>query len=357
MESTQKPDSMAQTMRSKPTLQVDGLSRVQSSGETYTIDDWIQDHPEQFPDVDGGIVKELMTLALRYVEQVELHAVKHQGALSVLEEHRQKMLLWIDGDSKLDRRLAEAPEMRESFVSNLVPLVLVLRTGDSPSSAENILVLTFHIGINLVTPETRHNLLEDTNRVVEQASKIALVNVQRSAGNVTNNVLEFLDAKKLEIKSRIDNVSDILLAAHHLGASFDKEPSPQAEETGFDERRPFGPDKSFNGVRRQSKRSRSKFTSVVGSSRTSQGAENSGRAHSDPSKSSSKHSSRSTKSPSIFSDFSDDGSHSHTRPSTNTATSMSLSETKTSFSETATSTSSRPSTICKNCNALLNEHE
>ena len=299
-------------------------------------------------------MKELMTLALRHLKQIELASVKHQAAVLVLREYRQKILLWIDGDSKLDRRLVEATEVKGLLVSNLVPLVLALKTGDS-LSAEEFLVLTFHIGINLVTRESRRILLEDTNRVVDQASNIAPVQPQRSACIVPNNVLEFLDATEFEINSRIDNVSDLLLAARNRLVSLDEEPSPQIEGTRAFERSLFDQDKLFQRVSRQSKRSRSTSTSVVGSSSASQCAENSVRPHSDLSKSSSMHPSRSTNSPSVLAKFSDNGSHSHIRPSTNTATSASPSEATRSYSEFVSSASTRPSTSCKNCNAFLNE--
>ena len=366
IESSQKPDFMAQTVRSEPTLQDDCLNRGHPLSctshhpgpptiETKSTDDWIQNLSGDSSDVDGGIVKDLMTLALRYFEQVELAAVKRPAVVLDFEEYRQKILLLIDGDSNLDRRLVEATEVKNLLVSNLVPLVLALKTGDSPSSAEEFLLLTFHIGINLVRSGSRRTLLEDTNRVFEQASNIAPVQPQRSACILPNNVLDFVDATESEIKSRINNISDLMFTTRHRVVSFDEEPPPQVGGSRPYKRSLFDQDKVFHGVGRQSKRSRSASTSVVGSSSTSQGTENSAIPYSGLSKSSSMHSTRSTNSPSVLPEFSDDGSHSHIRPSTYTATSASPSEGRRSYSEVLRSASTRPSTNCKNCNAFLNE--
>ena len=351
-------------MRSKPTLHVDGLSRVQSPystphhpdprpAEERTIDDWIRDLPAEFSDVDGGIVKDLMRLALCYLEQFKLPAMKHRGAVSMLEEHRQKMCL-LNDDSNLDPRLAEAPKMRELFVSNLLSLVLLLSTGAPHSSAGNNLVLMFHTGINLVTAENRQSLREDTFQKVEQASEIAFVHLQGSAHCLPDNIVDFLDATKIEIKSRIDNVSDLMPATHHPVPDFDRKLSPQIEETGPDIPIPSGPDKLGKIARRPSKHLRSIWTSMVDSSSTSQDGEDSGRPCSEPSKSSSKQSSRFTTSLSIPSGFSN---RSQIHPSSDTATSISLLETNLSFSESAASTSTGASTKGTNCNSFSHEAE
>ena len=356
-------------MRSKPVSQNDGLSRVQlpylmpnhpdpPPAGIRTIDHWIQDLPKEFSDVDGGIVKDLMRLALCYLEQFRLPAMKHRDAASVLEEHRHKMCLLKD-DGNLDARLAEAPKMRGLVVSNLLSLVLVLSTGASHSSVENLLMLILHAGINLVTAENRQSLLDDTWQIVEQASAIAFVHLREPAHCLPNSIHEFLDATQIEIKSRVDNVSELMSASYHPVPNFDRKLSPQIEETGPEETRPgiprpSGPDKLDKIARRPSQRLRSIWTSMVGSSRTSQDGEDSGRpplARSEPSKSSSKQSSRFTNSLSIPSGFSN---ASPIYPSGDTATSISVLNTP-SFSKSAASSSTRASFKGTDCNASSDE--
>ena len=139
MESTRKPED---TMRSNTTLQDEGLSIAQplsftphhpdqSPAETGALYDWIREPLEKSSDVDGGIVKHLMELVGSYLKQFELAAVKHEGAVLVLKEHRQRICLLID-DSKLDQRVAKAQEVIASIVSNLVDLVVFLNKGDFP---------------------------------------------------------------------------------------------------------------------------------------------------------------------------------------------------------------------------------
>ena len=303
-------------------------------------------------------MNDLMRLALSYLEQIKLPAMKHRSAVSVLEEHQHRMCLLKD-DSKLDTRLAEAPQMRKLFVSNLLSLVLLLSTGAPHSSSGNSLVLIFHTGINLVTAGNRQSLRDDTSQIVEQASAIAFVHLQGSTHCLPNTILEFLDATKSEIKSKIDNVSDPMPATHHPVPDFHRKLSPQIEETGPEETvpdipKPSGPDRLVKIARRPSKSLRSIWTSMVGSSSTSQDGEDSGRLRSESSKSSSKHSSRFTNFLSIFSGFSNP---SHIRPSSDTATSISLLGANTSISESTASTSTRAPTKGTNCNAFSDEAE
>ncbi len=86
-----------------------------------------------FQDIDEGLIKDMMMLALRYFKEVELAARNNQGATPELEvfEQRRRFSVWTHGDSDLDRRLRETPVVRELVVSNLTALVLLLSTGST----------------------------------------------------------------------------------------------------------------------------------------------------------------------------------------------------------------------------------
>ena len=104
-----------------------------------TIHDWIQEIPSRYSDINGGVMKELMSLALRYINEFQITSENHQGAVmehQVLEQ-RKRLSLLADGERDLDQRLAGDPEVREQFVSDLTALVLVLSTGSTHSNTEN----------------------------------------------------------------------------------------------------------------------------------------------------------------------------------------------------------------------------
>lgn len=367
MEDIPKIDALGQApsnikdVQSKPTLPIVRRTTSHPTSSTShhpnqppdhirTIDDWIQECPAEFPNVNEGVMKDLMELAKRYLEEIRLADVNHPGAVSLLEvlEHRRRFSLLVDGDSDLDRRLAEAPAVREPFVSNLTALVLVLRTGSTPCSAlELVPLLTFETGIRYFTPEHQQTLVEDTNRVVEQTSGIALDHLNRSANCLPIDFIEFLDATKIEIKSRIDNLYNLLPTARHLVESFDETEPRRIEEIGLDKRRPFDADRGIDRVRRRIRQLHSTITSASNSSSGSQSGKNSHRPRSNPSKSSTKHSSGSEDSPSIPSLFSDNGTHDSAHPETNTIPSTSSSKARKSSSEPTESDSTQASSSCK----------
>ncbi len=105
----------------------------QPPADTRNILSWIQGLPRVFQDIDEGLIKDMMMLALRYFEAVELAARNNQGATSELEvfKQRKRFSLWTDGDSDLDRRLRETPAVRELVVSHLTALVLLLSIGST----------------------------------------------------------------------------------------------------------------------------------------------------------------------------------------------------------------------------------
>lgn len=84
-----------------------------------------------------------MSIGLRYFEEVEIAFLNYEGAIEGLEvlEIRRRFSLFINGDSDLDQRLAEAPEVRLQFVSNLMALVLVLGTGRTLLSLKRVMPL------------------------------------------------------------------------------------------------------------------------------------------------------------------------------------------------------------------------
>ena len=102
--------------------------------ETRTVQDWIQEIPSRYPDINGGVIKESMSLALRYCDEVQSIAINHRGPVMELNvfELLNRLSLLADGESDLDQKLAEVPEVREQFVSDLIGLVLVLSKGSIP---------------------------------------------------------------------------------------------------------------------------------------------------------------------------------------------------------------------------------
>lgn len=133
-----------QNVHSKPTLHTVEWTRSnatssashhpqQPQADTKFIDDWIRDLPQTFQDVNEGMMKELMAVVVRYFEEIEIAAARHQGAPSVREvlELRDKFRLWADGFNDPDRRLVEDPPVRRQLVSNLLALLLVLSTGST----------------------------------------------------------------------------------------------------------------------------------------------------------------------------------------------------------------------------------
>ena len=138
--STRKVQSMptlrsVSPTRSHPTASI-SHQLDQPPADTRNIFSWIQGLPREFRDVDEGLIKDMMMLALRYFKEIEQAARNNQGATSELEvfEQRKRLSLWTDGNSDLDRRLRENPAVRELVVSNLTALVLLLSTGSTHCS-------------------------------------------------------------------------------------------------------------------------------------------------------------------------------------------------------------------------------
>ena len=103
----------------------------QAPADKRNIGEWIR-HPTDFRD-DGGVVKEMMSLILRYFDEVILAAEKYKAATSVpwVSEQRKRFRLFINDDSNLERRLSEDTEVRGLIVSSLNDLLLAFRTGNT----------------------------------------------------------------------------------------------------------------------------------------------------------------------------------------------------------------------------------
>ena len=358
MESIQRSVAVSQistninNIQSEPSLHGIGQTRshsisssshrpYRSPADERTIDRWIQNLPQDFRPVDEGVMKELMSLALRYFE--EFRVAHYQEASSVFEllEQHQMLHLWADGDSDLDRRLNEAPAERGLMVSHLTALVMILSTGSTHFyTLQMILLLTFDAGTGLCRPKFRQNLVKDTNRVVEQASKIALDHLKRAESCPPVTILEFCNARKNEIASRIYDLYDLLPMTQRVVPDFEETEPRQVEEIGHDHRRPslYG---HFKRIGQKFRRPSFTNTPADGSSSTSRGAKYSRKLRFSTKQS------NSTDSPSISSLFSHDDTHHSAHPLTDTITSNPPSE--------ATECSSEL-TYCKTCKTKFSEH-
>ena len=114
------------------------LHPTQPPADRRAVDDWIQDLPHQFFDVNEGTMRELTSVILLHFGAIERAVNEYQGPLELPEvfEQQQRFSALADGDSKLDQRLAEAPNVRALFVSNLTALVLVLNRGSTLFDAQ-----------------------------------------------------------------------------------------------------------------------------------------------------------------------------------------------------------------------------
>ena len=331
----------------------------QPPAHTGTLPGWIQNLPTKFPDVNEGCIAEMISLNLGYFKEVRKAAGHYQDAPSVLEvlELQKKFSLWADGVSGLDRKLEDNPAERVSIVSDLAGLVQILSRGSTNcSTLKLVLPLTSATGEGLFSHECQRTLHDKTNRVLEQASKIALSHYPVRCPPL--NILEFCNSTTKEIKSRIDNLYELLSTLQHLVESFDETEPRQAEEIGVGEGWSFS-DSHINRVRRRISRSfkqvRSTITPATQFSSTSHGAKNSRKPHSDPSKSSTKKSYHSTDLSSIPTIFSDSGAHDSANTLTDPVTSDSLSEVEQSSSKPITSISARESSSCKKCKTIFSD--
>lgn len=286
----------------------------------------------------------MISLTLRYFQEVSKVSGPYQDAPSVVEmfELQRRFRLWQDGVSGLDQKLENNTAVRVFIVSDLAGLVLILSTGSTNrSTLKLVLPLTSETGIRLFTNECQQLLFDKTNRVLEQASKIALSHLKHPARCPPLDILRFCNSAK-EIESRIANLYDLLPTTEHLVENFDETEPRQAEEIGVEEGWSFS-DGHINRVRRGMSQTfrqlRSTITSASKSSSTSHGAKNSRKPHSNASKSSTKKSYRSTDPSSISTIPSNSGTYDSANPSTDTVTSDSPSGVEQSSSESITSIS------------------
>ena len=334
----------------------------QPPADTGTLPGWIRNLPTKFPDVNEGVMEDMVLLTDRYFKEVRKAAGPYQVTPSVREvlELQERFILWADGVSGLDRKLENDPAVRVCIVSELAALVLILSTGSTNcSTLKLVLPLTSETGIRLFTNEYQQILFDKTNRVLEQASKIALSHLKHPASCPPLDILRFCNSTK-EIKSRIDNLCDLVPTIQHLVENFETEPR-QAKEIGVEEGWDFS-DGHINRVLRLLRRMsqtirqlRSTITSGSKSSSTSHDAKNSRKPHSNPSKSSTKKSYRSTDPSSISTILSDSGTYDSANPLTDTVTSDSLSEIERSSSKPITSISTRASSSCKKCRTTFSD--
>ena len=215
-----------------------------------------------------------------------------------------------------------------------------------------VLLLKLETEIRFVRPECQQTFIEDTNRVFEQASAIASLSPhpERSASYPAINLLEFCDLEKTEIKSKIDNLFNLLPTTQHLLENFEERGPRQVEEDGRDVNWSF-PGERIERLRTDVRQ----LHPASGSSYTSYGGENSRRPHSNLSNSRTKQSSGSTDSPSISSSFSHDDTHESAHRLTDTVTSILPSEVKDSSTESTNSHSAAAPLSCKKCRTTFSD--
>ena len=183
-----------------------------------------------------------------------------------------------------------------------------------------ILPLTLETGLRLFRPKYQPILIEETNRVIEQASAIACLHLKQPASCAPSNILEFCNSIEPRIKSRTDNLFNLLPTTSHLVEDFDESEPRQVEDIEPNNRWP-----SLNGrierLRRKVSDLRYTIRPASKSSGTSDIAKYSHRPSSHTSKSSTKQSSGSKKYSSSLSPFSHDNSHdsAHSLPDTITS--------------------------------------
>ena len=321
------------------------------------IPGWIRELPTRYQDANGGVINDMMSLILRYFGLVRIAAGDDVEATSV---HKMLELqgffgLLTDRNSDLDQRLYIDPKVRKQVVSNLLTVVLVLKTGSTIwSMLTMIMYLTFGTGLSLFAPEYKQTLIEDTNRILEQASAIAHDNLERKSRCAPVNVVEFCNSTKDIIRSRMENVYALLPTTQHLLQDFGKSEPRQSREIGHHECGPC-PDICITRDRqRLGRQGRSTVTPASNSSNIFQGAENSRRSHSDSLKSSEKRSYNSTKSPSMSPLFSDTRTHYSAHQLTDTVTSDSQLDVGSS-SIMPMSDSTRTSSSCKKCRTTFSD--
>lgn len=323
---------------------------------------WLLELPEDYQDINEGVIKDMMKLTLRYFEQLRIAAARYQDVPSVLEvlELHKRFSLWTDGNSDLDRRLSDDPAVRKLIVSHLAALVIHLSTGSSHCSTfKSVLTLTLEIGINFFEPENRRTLVEETNRVLEQASELASElthsRQEQSTSRPSLDILAFCDSIR-HVEPRIKNLYTLLPTTRHLPENFDEKEPRQVEESGFGEGEPL-PNSLIKGVRQRlrqsSRRMRSAIIPASQSSNTSHSGKNSRRLRSSRSNFNTKQSSDSKNSPSTFHPLSQDDSHGSARPVTDTNTSKSPSEVTECSSESKTSNLTGASSSCKRCRTIF----
>ena len=321
------------------------------------VDDWIQDLPIEFQDVNEGVMTALMTLTLLYFHQVDIAARNDPVASSVLEviEQQHRFRLLIDSDGDLDQRLGDQLAVRKLVVSNLTAIVLVLSTGSALcSTLEMIPPLTIQTGLGLFPSEYQQTLIKETNRIVEQASTVAHFHREHLPSHVPNNAVEFCNSVKDTIKSRTDNLYDLLSYIGPQVEESEEEEPPQIKELGLDKRWDC-PDTGTEQVSQSIRRLRSTHTYTSESSSNVHGVENSCRPLSDSSEISAKQLSGSTDTHSESSLFSHGHTHNSAQTLTDSITSDSRSEVEGSSSGPIDIESTRVAMICKKCKATSSD--
>ena len=314
------------------------------------VGDWIRDLPTKFQDVDEGVLKDLMSLILRYFKQVRVAAGTHHRARPILAvlEVQQKFCLFTDGDDDLDRRLKNNPAMRKPIVSDLTAVLLLMSIGSILYfTLTTFLHLTFETGIRLYPLKDQQTFIKETNQLIEQASAIAHHHLERLPDCAPTNLVEFCNSIKEKISSRVDNLYRLLPVIGHTVDTIEEKEPRQVEVIGLDERWHF----QHSGTERASP-STSRLSSTqtpTGETITFHAVENSWRSDSSPSEISARQLSGSTDSHTHSSLFSHGNTH-HNAYTLSDSTSSSSPSEGSGFSSRRTDVNSTgASSMCKCC--------
>ena len=169
-------------------------------------------------------------------------------------------------------------------------------------------------------PKYKQRLVDDTDRLVEQASKLTSCRPDRPTSYPPTNILEFINTTNSTIKSKTDTLYDLLPTIQHLIENFDEIGEQQSGEITSNKRKSSYLDVLRTKLNRNMERWRSRIP------RPSGGAVSDHRLHPDPSNVSKDQSHSSSNSRSIASLFSRSDTRSSVDPLTATVTSTSPSE-------------------------------
>ena len=293
-------------------------------------------------------MKDSMDLILRLFEGIDLAAEEHRAvdsARAVLP-HQKRYNLWTIGNSNLDSRLVGNPAVRARVVSILTNLVSVLSPGIQFSRSQN-----------------QQDLHQDVQRVFEQASTIADVHPNQPARRSPINIIDFLDATNIEIKSRVDNLYELSPTLARPFENYDETEPRHVEEVELPKRRSLAVDSPLLENQRLPCQSIDQLRpSVVPASDSSTTSQDSPRTDASSSNSCTTHSSSRTDSTSIRSLFSKSAIPDSRQSPTDTSMStlplqakQSHSELTVSTSKRASSSSSSSSSSYKDCEASFGD--